>query len=73
MSDEDRRKLGELLIRRGRLQPDQLERALRLQNDIDERIGVILVQRGDVAERDVAEALARALRENSESAGVSWR
>jgi general secretion pathway protein E len=58
VSDEDRRKLGELLIRRGRLQPDQLERALRLQNDIDERIGVILVQRGDVAERDVAEALS---------------
>jgi len=58
VSDEDRRKLGELLIRRGCLQPDQLERALRLQNDIDERIGVILVQRGDVAERDVAEALS---------------
>src|SRR5947209_2145585 len=54
-----RKRLGELLIERGKLDPVALERALRLQQDSGgEKIGSLLVTLGLVAQRDVAEALA---------------
>jgi general secretion pathway protein E len=56
-----RKRLGELLIERGKLDPAALERALRLQQDTGEKIGALLVTLGLVAQRDVAEALAAQL------------
>ncbi len=52
-----------LLVDEGKLTSSDVERALRLQRDQDdrERIGSILVKLGLVSERDVAECLARQL------------
>jgi general secretion pathway protein E len=50
--------LAEILIERGRLEPAQLERALRLQEGSGERLGSLLVKLGLVSDRDVAEALS---------------
>ncbi|MFN3398594.1 MAG: GspE/PulE family protein, partial [Sulfurimicrobium sp.] len=56
------KRLGEILIERGKLDPANLERALRLQQaDGGERIGAILVRAGMVAERDMMEALSSQL------------
>jgi len=52
------RRLGALLVERGKLDRDKLERALRLRSESEERLGVLLVRLGLAAERDVAEALA---------------
>ena len=53
--------LGEILIARGKLDQEGLERALRLQQDGGEKLGVLLVTLGVCAQRDVAEALATQL------------
>ena len=41
-----RRRLGELLVDRGCLQPAMLERALKLQRENGERLGQLLLQLG---------------------------
>ena len=51
------KRLGEILIERGKLDAAGLERALRLQESGD-KVGVLLVSLGTVAQRDVSEALA---------------
>jgi general secretion pathway protein E len=56
-----RKRLGELLVERGKLDATALERALRLQQESGEKIGVLLVTLGLVAQRDVAECLAQQL------------
>ena len=56
-----RRRIGELLVDRGRLDPKQLARALRLQQDSGERLGELLVKLNMIAERDLAEALGEQL------------
>ena len=61
MDTAARKRLGEILIDRGKLDPTGLERALRLQQDTPEKIGVLLVTLGLCAQRDVAEALAAQL------------
>src|SRR5512143_4150430 len=53
-----RKRLGELLIERGKLDAAGLERALRVQQDSGEKIGTLLVTLGLTAQRDVTEALA---------------
>jgi len=50
--------LGELLTKSGKLDPERLERALRLQEENGEPLAALLVQLGFVAERDIANALA---------------
>jgi general secretion pathway protein E len=55
------KRLGEILIERGKLDQATLERALRLQQESDERLGALLVTLGVVAQRDVADALAEQL------------
>jgi general secretion pathway protein E len=53
------KRLGEILIERGKLDPQNLERALKLQEgDSREKIGVILLRLGMVSGRDLADALA---------------
>jgi general secretion pathway protein E len=52
------KRLGEILIERGKLDAAGLERALRLQQGSGDKLGVLLVSLGVVAQRDVSEALA---------------
>ncbi len=56
-----RKRLGEILVERGKLDAATLERALRLQQESGERIGALLVTLGVVAQRDVSDALASQL------------
>src|SRR5437762_953899 len=56
-----RKPLGDILIERGKLDAQALERALRLQEGSGEKLGQLLVTLGLVAQRDVAEALAAQL------------
>ena len=53
------KRLGEILVERGKLDPANLDRALKLQEgETREKIGVILQRLGMVAGRDLADALA---------------
>jgi general secretion pathway protein E len=53
------KRLGEILVERGKLDPANLERALKLQEgDAPEKLGVILQRLGMVSGRDLADALA---------------
>jgi general secretion pathway protein E len=53
------KRIGEILIERGKLDPVNLERALKLQTgEAREKIGVILLRLGMVSGRDLADALA---------------
>ena len=56
-----RKRLGEILIERGKLDAAGLDRALRLQQETHEKVGVLLVTLGLVGQREVAEALAQQL------------
>ncbi|HEX7272849.1 MAG TPA: type II secretion system ATPase GspE [Casimicrobiaceae bacterium] len=56
-----RKRIGEILIERGKLDAAGLERALRLQQETHEKLGALLVTLGVCAQRDVAEALAAQL------------
>jgi general secretion pathway protein E len=56
-----RKRLGEILIERGKLDSAGLDRALRLQQESGDKLGALLVTLGVVAQRDVAEALAAQL------------
>jgi general secretion pathway protein E len=53
------KRIGEILIERGKLDPANLERGLKLQEgESREKIGVILLRLGMVSGRDLADALA---------------
>ncbi len=53
------KRLGEILVERGKLDPANLERALKLQEgESREKLGVILQRLGMVSGRDLADALA---------------
>ena len=54
----NRLRLGEILVKMGRAQPDQIERGLRQQSDKGGRIGRLLVDAGVCSEADMLEALA---------------
>ena len=56
-----RKRIGEILIERGRLDAVGLDRGLRMQQETGEKIGTLLVTLGIVSQRDVAEALAAQL------------
>jgi general secretion pathway protein E len=52
-------RIGEILVERGKLDPANLERALKLQEgESSDKIGVILLRLGMVSGRDLADALA---------------
>src|SRR5262245_27263872 len=53
-----RKRIGEILIERGRLDAAGLDRALRVQQESGEKLGALLVTLGLCAQRDVTEALA---------------
>ena len=50
--------IGDILVQAQKLQPAQLERALRVQEESNESLGTLLVQLGFVAERDLAASVA---------------
>ncbi len=53
------KRIGEILVERGKLDPANLERALKLQEtESQEKIGTILLRLGMVSGRDLADALA---------------
>lgn len=54
-------RLGEMLVARGLLEPEDLEKALEIQRERGEKIGKILVDLGFVAMRDVLAALSEQL------------
>ena len=54
-------RLGEMLIARGLIGPEDLEKALEIQKERGEKIGKILVDLGFVAMRDVLAALSEQL------------
>ncbi|MCB1019491.1 MAG: Flp pilus assembly complex ATPase component TadA [Acidobacteria bacterium] len=56
------KRLGEMLVERKLVDPDDLEKALELQKERGDRIGRILVDLGFVAPRDVLTTLAEQLR-----------
>jgi general secretion pathway protein E len=51
-------RLGEMLIERGKIDAEDLERALELQRERGDKLGKILVDMGLVAQRDVLAALS---------------
>jgi general secretion pathway protein E len=55
-------RLGEILLSRRQIQPEDLEKALELQRERGEKIGKILIDLGFVAQRDVLAALSEQLR-----------
>src|SRR5215475_12746870 len=54
-------RLGEILIARKALEPDDLERALELQKERGDKLGKILIDLGFVAARDLLSALSEQL------------
>ncbi|MGO9095562.1 MAG: type II secretion system ATPase GspE [Bryobacteraceae bacterium] len=54
-------RLGEMLIARRLIEPDDLERALEMQKERDEKIGKILVDLGFLANKDLLSALSEQL------------
>jgi general secretion pathway protein E len=54
-------RLGEMLIERGKIDAEDLERALELQRERGDKLGKILVDMGLVAQRDVLAALSEQL------------
>ncbi len=58
MDASSHKRIGEILIERGKLDAAGLERALRLQQESGEKLGALLVSLGVVSQRDVSEALA---------------
>jgi general secretion pathway protein E len=53
------KRIGEILVERGKLEPANLERALKLQEgESRDKIGAILLRLGMVSGRDLADALA---------------
>ena len=51
-------RLGEILIDRGKILPDELERGLELQRERGDKLGKILVDMGLIAQRDMLAALS---------------
>ena len=54
-------RLGEMLIERGQIEAEDLERALELQQERGDKLGKILVDMGFIALRDVLAALSEQL------------
>jgi general secretion pathway protein E len=54
-------RLGEMLVARGLIEPEDLEKALEIQRERGEKLGKILVDLGFVATRDVLAALSEQL------------
>src|SRR5262245_59292099 len=56
-----KQRLGELLVQRGTLTEDQLNRAIAIQQEKEIRLGELLLQSGQVSKGDIGAALAQIL------------
>ncbi len=56
-----RQRIGEMLVREGKLSPRDLEQALAAQREMGDLLGRVLVRLGLLSETDVAQALAHQL------------
>ncbi len=54
-------RLGEMLLEHGKIEPDELERALELQRERGDKLGKIMVDMGLIAQRDMLAALSEQL------------
>ena len=54
-------RLGEILVSRKLIEPEDLERALELQRERNDRLGKIMVDMGLLAQRDLLAILAEQL------------
>jgi hypothetical protein len=61
-ADRGHTRLGRILIERGLISEDDLDRALAMQRDSSKRLGQILIENGVLASSDLAKALAENLR-----------
>ena len=61
MAIRPRKRLGEMLMERNLLQPDELDKALAFQKERPEKLGRILVELGFLSARDVLAALSEQL------------
>jgi len=62
-SEESRKRLGEILVHRGRMTRKELEKALELQKSTRRRLGELLIQTGVAKASEVNEALGYQLEE----------
>ena len=58
---EAHRRIGDLLIEKGKLRVDQLEHALKMQESMGGLIGSVLVELGLISDTDLTETLAESL------------
>lgn len=61
MINPDTKLIGQLLVAEGRLDPDDLDRALREHHKSGERLGTVLIKMGLATEEEVLQALAKQL------------
>ncbi len=61
MISNDNKMLGQILVASGKLDPDDLDMALREHHKTGERVGAVLTKMGLVTEEDVLDALAQQL------------
>lgn len=57
-SDRPYQRLGEILVERGKVDPEDLVRALEIQQERGDKIGKILADMGLIAQRDILAALS---------------
>ncbi|MBU2843046.1 hypothetical protein [Acidithiobacillus thiooxidans] len=62
INEQEKRRIGQVLLQRGFISPEQLERALRHQRQGSERLGKLLIAEGLVSEQDLALGLTRQAR-----------
>ncbi|MEZ5992911.1 MAG: ATPase, T2SS/T4P/T4SS family [Planctomycetota bacterium] len=58
---EEHRKIGELLLDKGKLRRDQLDHALKMQESMGGLIGGVLVELGLISDSDLTETLAESM------------
>lgn len=61
-TEQEKRRIGQLLLQSGFISPEQLERALSHQHAGGERLGKLLIAEGLVSEQDLALGLTRQVR-----------
>lgn len=61
-TEQEKRRIGQLLLQSGFISPEQLERALSHQHAGGERLGKLLIAEGLVSEQDLALGLTRQAR-----------
>ena len=54
-------RLGDLLVKSGTITQEQLNEALKLQKDSDERLGTVLQKRGFITEKQLIDTLMNQL------------